>query len=217
MNKTKHYTYLITYTDGTLYHGMRSCAVDISEDNYWGSSLYTPGTSGAEKTILTEHSSREDALAEEVRYHADLDVRNDSNYHNRANQQTTGFMFDNTGMKMSEESKQRISDAMKGKPFSEDHKDNMRGSRPHCSGENHHSYGKPMSEENKAKLRGKRAHTNGKNNHKANLTIYNWSHKEHGEMTADRYELTDRFNISVKGISPVCRGVQKSYKGWSIK
>ena len=128
--KKNHYTYLITYPDGSLYHGVRSCLGDISDDNYWGTSRYTPDHIEANKSILTTHESREDAVKEEIRYHAKNDVRNNKEYHNRANQKSTGFDFDSTGIKRSDETKEKMG----------------------RSGEKHHYFGKKFSKEHKAKL-----------------------------------------------------------------
>jgi hypothetical protein len=59
------------------------------------------------------------------------------------------------GTKASEETKQKMSEAHKGKklgPFSEKHKENMRGKRPNISGENHPRYNQKLSLEHKQKL-----------------------------------------------------------------
>ena len=74
-----HYTYLLEYSDGGLYHGVRSCHGVIDEDDYYGSSKYTPNEVPI-KTILTTHNTREEAIEEEIRYHAEFNVKNNNQY-----------------------------------------------------------------------------------------------------------------------------------------
>ena len=123
----KHYTYLLMFTDGMLYHGVRSCEGEIVDDEYWGSSRHTPETSEATKFILTTHDTRKEAVAEEVRYHYANDVSNNDNYHNKAKQTSTGF--DTAGTTLSDDHKAKI----KAKP-----KDQM--------GEKNHMFGKKQPE-----------------------------------------------------------------------
>ena len=121
----KHYTYLITYPDGQVYHGVRSCDGIIENDSYMGSSQHTPkvGT----KTVLTTHATRKEALAEEIRYHAEHNVKSNKNYHNRSNATTTMFDYDNTGIPHSDKSKAQTSKALMGIKFSEERKNSMTG------------------------------------------------------------------------------------------
>lgn len=92
--KKHHYTYLLEYKNGMLYHGVRSCDVDINNDEYYGSSDYTPVELPTKKTILTTHKTREEAIDEEIRYHAEVDVKRHPQYYNKSNQTSTGFDFD---------------------------------------------------------------------------------------------------------------------------
>ena len=81
---THNYTYLLEYSNGMLYHGVRSCNGNIKDDPYYGSSKYTPKEI-PNKTILTQHATRVDAFNEEIRYHKEHDVMRDNKYYNRAN------------------------------------------------------------------------------------------------------------------------------------
>ena len=123
-----HYTYLIMYEDGMLYHGVRSCKCDTVDDEYWGSSKHTPDTNSSTKFILTIHNSRKEAVAEEVRYHKANAVSTNDKYYNRANQTCVGF--DTGGTTLSNEHKAKI----KAKP-----KDQL--------GEKNHMFGRKQPKE----------------------------------------------------------------------
>ena len=90
-DETHHYTYLLKFKNGMLYHGLRTCHCPIELDRYYGSSKYTPKDEIPEKIIMTEHSTREEASKEEIRYHKEHDVRNNFIYYNRANATAMGF------------------------------------------------------------------------------------------------------------------------------
>jgi len=98
-----HYTYLIQYEDGKLYHGVRSCSCSIEEDTYQGSGFYTPSGAVVNKIILTIHTTREEALTEEVWYHKEYNVKIHPDYYNRANQTPLSSIFDSTGYKHTKE------------------------------------------------------------------------------------------------------------------
>ena len=123
-----HYTYLIMYEDGMLYHGVRSCKCDIVDDEYWGSSNHTPDTDSSTKFILTTHNTRKEAVAEEVRYHKANTVSTSETYYNKANQTCVGF--DTSGTTLSSEHKAKI----KAKP-----KDQL--------GEKNHMFGRKQPKE----------------------------------------------------------------------
>ena len=124
IEKLHNYTYLLEYSDGMLYHGVRSCDCPIEADAYYGTSNYTPDEI-PKKTILTKHSTRKLAIVEEIKYHAEYAVASNDLYYNRSNQTSTGF--DRTGVPNTPETKQKMSDAKKG--------------------ENNHMYGKKASPE----------------------------------------------------------------------
>ena len=79
----------------------------------------------------------------EIKLHNKFNVGINENFYNKAKQTSTGFGY--TGFLVSEETKVKISKALKGKkktPFSKEHKENIRKTR----------IGKELSEETKNKL-----------------------------------------------------------------
>lgn len=112
-----HYTYLITYSDGKKYMSVRSCKCLPEEDsNYLGSSKHTPSKDMViSKEILALHSSRKEAVAAEVAYHAQHQVATNDLYYNKANQKTTGFDTSGTNLVFTSEHKLKIAAALKGK------------------------------------------------------------------------------------------------------
>lgn len=155
MSKENNYTYLLEYSNGMLYHGVRSCNCNIADDKYYGSSKHTPADEIPKKTILTEHSTREDAVSEEVRYHKEFNVKCNDLYYNQANQTTTGF--DTTGYIHTEENKRKMSETRKDRKHSAKSIQKM---------------SKPKSEEWKIKNRKPKSNTTnyyGNTNAKGNL------------------------------------------------
>ena len=204
-----HYTYLIQYTDGKLYHGVRSCACNIEDDKYQGSGCYTPKDSVVNKIILTTHNTRKEALAEEVWYHKEYDVKSHPDYYNKANQTTTKFDFDSTGYKHSEEALQKMSDLKKGKTtwakgtiFSDEHRANISKSRIG----NKWAKGHKLSDEAKAKI-GNATRDDNK---------YWFKHSLYGLVCCTRRYLKDNFN-KPKYIDHLFRkNPNNSHKGWVL-
>lgn len=100
ISKKNNYTYLLEWSKEQLgsatdmfYHGVRSCDVDIDEDVYYGSSKFTPSKIIPKKTILSVHSTRIEAIDEEIRYHAKHNVKADPKYYNRANTTSVGCLM----------------------------------------------------------------------------------------------------------------------------
>lgn len=109
-----HYVYY-SYEDwGRGYIGVRQCECNICEDEYFGS-YYDKSFNPTNKIILMECNTREEALSAEVILHNFYDVKNNSHFVNQANQTSSKFDYDNTGIPMSEETKKNISKAKKGK------------------------------------------------------------------------------------------------------
>lgn len=110
----KHYVYY-SYEDwGRGYIGVRQCECDIAEDLYFGS--YSDNTfNPTNKIILQECATREEALAAEVTLHKFYDVKSNPHFANQSNQSNIKFDFDNTGFVHSEDTKEKISNALKGK------------------------------------------------------------------------------------------------------
>jgi hypothetical protein len=140
-----HYVYLLTDKSLTKYYiGVRSCDCSIAKDNYWGSSKHLgPKTTRKDrfyKTILGVYTTREEAVAEEIRLHNYYDVAKSDKFYNRAKQTSIGW--DTTGMtgeksasygvKRSEEFKAKISAANSGKARPEDVKRRISNSLKGC-------------------------------------------------------------------------------------
>ena len=128
-----HYTYLIMYPNGMLYHGVRSCECDVVDDEYWGSSKHTPDSSDATKLILTTHRTRKEAVVEEIRYHEDNNVKSNSRYYNLSNQKSTGFDTTGINFNLSEEAKDKLR-VKKTDEHKRKISDSMLGSRNPMSG-----------------------------------------------------------------------------------
>lgn len=113
----KHYTYLIQHkSEDKRYIGVRSCECEPAEDTtYWCSSKYLPSDIQTThvKIILKVHSTREEAVAHEVKLHILNKVSTSSNYYNKACQTSVGF--DTTGTKLTAEHKQKCSNSLRGK------------------------------------------------------------------------------------------------------
>jgi len=106
-----HYVYEIRYPNGKGYIGMRSCKTSIEDDyRYTGSGKYIPFMMRkfGFKVILSTHSTREGALAEEVRLHKLFNIKDNINFYNKANQTSTKFNPSN-------EARQKISSKLKGR------------------------------------------------------------------------------------------------------
>jgi hypothetical protein len=93
VEKKFNYVYEMVYPNGMKYIGVRSCNCELVEDSYVGSGFYIPehmkqlGT----KTILSLYQTREEAMNEEIRIHAMLDIKNNPEYYNRCNSTSTKF------------------------------------------------------------------------------------------------------------------------------
>jgi hypothetical protein len=107
IDKKYHYVYLIDYPNGMKYIGVRSCNCEISEDSYLGSGFHIPEDVKllGIKTILSIHSTREEAFTEEIRLHAELDVKNNPNYYNQCNSTSTKFYPSEEALKRSAETR----------------------------------------------------------------------------------------------------------------
>jgi hypothetical protein len=93
IDKKYHYVYEITYVNDMKYIGVRSCDCEIVDDAYMGSGFHIPDNvkNTGVKRVLSTHSTREEAFNEEIRLHAELDVKNNPNYYNQCNSSSTKF------------------------------------------------------------------------------------------------------------------------------
>ena len=69
------YCYKIQFLDGSYYFGSRQSVVEPSQDTYWGSPVTHKAKWEQEmfqKTILSEHANRDEALEEEKLLIGDL-------------------------------------------------------------------------------------------------------------------------------------------------
>ena len=202
-NMKHNYTYLLEYSDGMLYHGVRSCDCPIKDDNYYGTSKHTPDEI-PKKTILTEHSTRKEASNEEIRYHAELDVKNNDLYYNKSNQTSTGF--DTTGVQLSPETRQKISGAMKGKKrplFTPEHKQKLSDAK---KGENNPMYGKKHTPEHIQK----RADAQSKD--------YTITDRQGNEFPITNLSKFCRENGLNNGhLTQVARGTRNHHKGYKVR
>lgn len=100
-DKLFNYVYEITYKNGQKYIGVRSCNCPIEEDSYMGSPFHLPeelkGTGN--KVVLSTHSSRTEAMEEEIRLHALYDVKNNESYINQCNATSTKFQVSEEALK----------------------------------------------------------------------------------------------------------------------
>ncbi len=92
-NKKYNYVYIIKYSTGLFYIGVRSCDCEIHEDMYFGSAFHIPAEikKTGMRCILSVHITREEAELEEIRLHKELDVRNNPLYYNECNATSTKF------------------------------------------------------------------------------------------------------------------------------
>ena len=120
-----------------MYIGVRSCECSPEVDNYWGSSKHLPKNVSevCDKFILGTFDSRVEAVSDEIKRHNTNDVVVSDVFWNRAKQTSVGFDTSGTTLSdehrakikangrkgMSEEHKQKIAKALKGKPKSVEH------------------------------------------------------------------------------------------------
>jgi hypothetical protein len=95
MNRDKRYNYVykMRYVTGKYYIGVRSCDCEIHEDKYFGSAFNIPKevkVTGI-KCILSTHETRQEAELEEIRLHKVLNVKDNKDYYNECNANSTKF------------------------------------------------------------------------------------------------------------------------------
>jgi hypothetical protein len=158
-----HYIYRITnIVENRHYYGVRSCKHSPKDDlgiKYFSSSKDKDFIEDQKKNpqnykykIILTVKSREKAVLCEIKLHAKFNVGVNESFYNRAKQTTV--RFDTAGVKFifTEEHKQRISEARKGKKHSEDTKRKMSENRPDVNGENNPFFGKIHSDKTRTLL-----------------------------------------------------------------
>jgi group I intron endonuclease len=101
------------------------------------------------------------------------------------------------GMKFSPQHIQNLKKSHTGLKHSTETKQKMSESH---KGEKAYQYGKKLSVEERKKL--------------GNKSKFKFFHKEHGQKICRMIDLSIDFQLNGKGISTICRGTRKSYKGW---
>lgn len=174
------YTYIVEDTlTGKKYCGSKY-GKDVTPENttdYFGSpskdseyyTIIQTRSHTLVKKIINVFSTKEETIADEIRLHTLYNVAVNEEFYNRTNQQSTGFLCVG-GYQLSEETKQRMSDASKGKPKSEEHRQKIaetiknlgriythsKETRLKISaarkGKPAHNKGKPLSDEHRQKL-----------------------------------------------------------------
>ncbi len=111
-----HYTYLIKdKTSKMKYIGVRSSyCLPENDISYWGSSKHLPHNVALthKKRVLAIFNTRVEAVAHEVYPHNKYKVSTNPEFYNKAKQTSTSF--DTSGVALSEERKQNISNKLKG-------------------------------------------------------------------------------------------------------
>jgi hypothetical protein len=82
--------------------------------------------------VIRIFKSKSEALNLEIKLHNKFDVGINENFYNRSKQTSTGFDVTGRTFSMSEETKRKISEKLKGRkkePFSEEHKENIKRRR----------------------------------------------------------------------------------------
>ena len=112
----KHYVYLLINPNNDMkYIGKRSCECLPEEDtNYMSSSKYVPKDE-CDKLILKEFNTAIEAVEYEAKLHKQFNVATNSKFYNKSNQTSSKFDTTGTTFKLTDEQKQKISIANKGK------------------------------------------------------------------------------------------------------
>jgi hypothetical protein len=122
-----HYVYYSYEEWGRGYIGSRSCdCIPEKDTNYFGS--FTDKTfKPKNKIILQEFNCRKDAFKFEAFLHEFYQVHINKHFANRAKLTTTGFS--RLGIKLSRETREKMSKSAKGRIFSLDTKEKIKKSR----------------------------------------------------------------------------------------
>ena len=157
-NTIYHYVYRITnLVEKKHYYGKRSSKCDPKLDlgiKYFSSSKDKDFKADQKNNpqnykykIIGIFPTAELALSKEIKFHFKLEVDINPNFYNRSKQTSSKFYFDSTGIIRSEEQKEKISKAHKGRKHSSEHTENWKISMIGKTNK-----GKPMSEEQKEKI-----------------------------------------------------------------
>lgn len=226
-----HYAYLITYTDGKKYIGVRSCKHPVEDDAaYIGSSRHTPNHLFDSKQILGRFATRELAVAHEVELHAQYQVATSTEFYNRSRQTTT--KFNTTGVKLdrSIEHNDKIRRALTGRKRSPEECASISAGKKGVPRKTPHSAA-TREKMRQARL-GKTGHMKGQQHSlQSHLSTYAsrtqysdtyaWINEETGvREQATCIEMGKKYGIGVKPTGRfrnLIKGVAKSYHGWKLE
>lgn len=234
-----HYTYMIKYSNGKKYVGVRSCECLPEEDtSYVGSSKYTPNDLIVSKEILAVFATRKEAVNHEIYLHELYDVVKNDEFYNRSKQTST--KFDTTGLQLefTEEHKEKISEALKGRKRSKEVIKFCMQRRKEIQEKRFKETGrrtKPKSEETKKKIseakKGKSTSLKGikrdseyKDTHYASRRKYGdkylWIHDSGKREYKTCFEMGDLYGTRKTKPASVFRcmvkGEIKSHNGWRL-
>lgn len=211
---SNHYVYLLQHrTTGMCYIGVRSCKCTVWDDDYMGSSsvMTEEDKDECNKIVLKRFDSREDAVAYEVEMHEKFDVAKNPLFWNRAKQTSTGF--DTSGRVQPEEERKARSKALMGhkgaktwlgKKLPEATKKKMSEA----------AKGVPKSEAHKQAL--KEAHKKRKYKG-FDTTIYTFVHKDKGSFTGTQHEFYNTYKeVQKSNLNKLIKGTYKTHKGWRL-
>lgn len=117
---TYHYTYYSYEEWGNGYFGSRSCECLPEEDVRYFGSFSDKNFNPTHKIILRDdYKTRIDAIKDEVMLHNFYEVHINPHFANRSKQTTTKFTT--SGIKLTGEQRNKISERFKGKKLSEEH------------------------------------------------------------------------------------------------
>ena len=225
-----HYTYLITYTDGKQYLGVRSCKCAIEDDTaYIGSSRHTPNHLFASKQVLQSFPIREAAVAHEVQLHAQYAVAASPVFYNRSRQTSTKFDTSGTKLDRSSEHNEKIRQALTGRKRSPEEcarisagKKGVPRSVPHSAetrkkiGQAHLGKTSPM----KGKQHSLASHLKAYASRTQYAGAYNWIHEDGSREQATCIEMGKKYGAGVKPTGRfrnLLKGIAQSYRGWKLE
>jgi len=222
-----HYTYLlINKTDGRLYIGVRSSKIPPEKDNYMSSAKTVSNEYklNCKKSILKTFNTRKEAISHEVYLHNLFDVAINPEFFNAAKQTST--KFDTSGVKMgalrsyevSEETRQKISNKLKGHVQSEETKIKRAATLRSITPNIDPAHFKRLGELNKQRLTGvSKTKDYIFNSDVKDKTIRVFYNKETGitEYTTT-WELKQKYNLGGH-IYSIVKGTRASYRKWTYR
>lgn len=113
-----HYVYYSFEEWGRGYIGVRSCKCSPDEDVLYMGSFYDKTFKPTQKLIISSFETREEALTAEITLHKFFEVDINKHFANKSRQTSTRFVC--CGPR-SEQTKQKMSNAMKGRKMSAEH------------------------------------------------------------------------------------------------